>query len=78
MPHVRREGGRRQGQRQSLYANDLSFCSPSIRMLFCSLCVSVCTIERLSAVKDLLGKSKRVVFPVITPSGSFAGLILRR
>jgi hypothetical protein len=36
------------------------------------------TIERLSRVQDILSKSKRVVFPLITPSGTLAGLILTR
>jgi hypothetical protein len=39
---------------------------------------SMATIERLSHVKEILAKSKRVVFPLITPSGGFAGLILTR
>jgi hypothetical protein len=38
----------------------------------------MCTVERLSHIKDLLRSSKRIVFPLVTPSGNLAGLILRR
>jgi len=35
-------------------------------------------VERLSHVQHTLSASNRVVFPLITPSGTLAGLILRR
>lgn len=57
-----------------------SFCSClTVRFSsFLFLCLSMSTIERLSHVKNVLEKSKRVVFPLITPAGTFAGLILTR
>jgi hypothetical protein len=38
----------------------------------------MCTVERLSHIKELLAKSKRIVFPLTTPAGKMARLILRR
>jgi hypothetical protein len=35
-------------------------------------------VERLSTIKEILRSSKRIVFPLRTPAGHFAGLILRR
>jgi len=47
-------------------------------MLPAARCQTMCTVERLSHVKDVLMKSRRIVFPLETPEGNFAGLILRR
>ena len=47
-------------------------------MLPASKCQTLCTIARMSTIKDVLAKSNRIVFPLVTPSGFFAGLILRR
>lgn len=56
----------------------LSHFLDSLFSLSSSLVHSMNTIERLSHVQDVLSKSKRVVFPLITPTGGLAGLILTR
>ena len=50
----------------------------SLLLLSASFCCSLCTVERLSHIKEILGSSSRIVFPLVFPSGNLAGLILRR
>jgi len=49
-------------------------------MLPAAQCQTLCTVARLSQVKEVLQRSSRIVFPLTTPgpAGTFAGLILRR
>jgi chloride channel 7 len=56
----------------------MSNCLYVMSVCVCICISSICVVESLSVLKSVLTQTSRIVFPVLTRSGTFSGLILRR